>query len=321
MSEDTVQASGPGNSFSPEEEKEAERACLTQAFKLVHRRSENGLLTQTSDFEDKGLVPEHMSPEDFEMFVFDYIEEHKQQAPGDEAKEAKVFRTAETTVGIPRMFQAQKEAPLGGDDAPDEAGAHDPEAEETDSASSAEGLGQQGQSEDVAIDEEHENVEASMEPEPVVESELVEIDGKWVIVTSETSKGTQDPDCSNIEVLMGHASYYLYDDSVMTDAYARWAFLAAEDDRIATFVECVRSESKVYPRPMAAQGLMNDPFSLTEDEINEVWETVSQMDEYSDIGKTVASNGAVYFYSRQYLNDPYAAALAEWEAVDRSKYL
>jgi len=315
MSEDTVQASGPDSPSSPEEE--AERACLAQAFKLVHRRSQNGLLTQASDFEEKGLVPEHMSTEDFEMLVFDYIEEHKQQSSGDEAKEAKVFRTAETTVGIPRMFQAQEEAPLEGDDAADEAGPDgSPEEEGTDPASSAEGLGQQGQSEDVAAHEEDEDAQAD-----VVESELVEIDGKWVIVTSEPSKGTQGPDCSNIEVLMGHASYYLYDDSVMTDAYARWAFLAAEDDRIATFVECVRSESKVYPRPMAAQGLMNEPFSLTEDEINEVWETVSQMDEYSDIGKTVASNGAVYFYSRQYLNDPYAAALAEWEAVDRSKYL
>ncbi|MFR5092227.1 MAG: hypothetical protein ACLTDR_09760 [Adlercreutzia equolifaciens] len=29
-------------------------------------------------------------------------------------------------------------------------------------------------------------------------------------------------------LLMGAESYYLYDDSAMTDAYARWAFLAAE---------------------------------------------------------------------------------------------
>ena len=48
---------------------------------------------------------------------------------------------------------------------------------------------------------------------------------------------------------MGAESYYLYDDSAMTDAYARWAFLAAEDDPVATFIECVREESSVYPAP------------------------------------------------------------------------
>ncbi len=52
---------------------------------------------------------------------------------------------------------------------------------------------------------------------------------------------------------MGAESYYLYDDSAMTDAYARWAFLAAEDDPVATFIECVREESSVYPRPMARE--------------------------------------------------------------------
>ena len=60
----------------------------------------------------------------------------------------------------------------------------------------------------------------------------------------------------------------------MTDAYARWSFLASEDDRVLTFVECVRDESRKYPRPMEASSLSNEPFNLSADEIDELWRTV-----------------------------------------------
>ncbi|MFR5092228.1 MAG: hypothetical protein ACLTDR_09765 [Adlercreutzia equolifaciens] len=31
---------------------------------------------------------------------------------------------------------------------------------------------------------------------------------------------------------------------------------------MATFIECVREESSVYPRPMARENLANDPFRM-----------------------------------------------------------
>ena len=58
---------------------------------------------------------------------------------------------------------------------------------------------------------------------------------------------------------MGGSSYYLYDGAAMTDAFARWAFLAAEDDPVTTFIECVREQAEVYQRPMARANLANDP--------------------------------------------------------------
>ena len=105
-------------------------------------------------------------------------------------------------------------------------------------------------------------------------------------------------DCAHIRLLMGASSYYLYDASAMTDAYARWAFLAAEDDPVTTFIECVREESAVYPRPMRfaearAQGRADD------------------------IERACASNGDVYFYSTRFLSSRRAEALAEWDAVER----
>ena len=64
-------------------------------------------------------------------------------------------------------------------------------------------------------------------------------------------------------------SYYLYDETLMTASYARWAFLAAEDNPVVTFVECVREDSRVYPRPYAAECLKNPPFRMTDEQIEE----------------------------------------------------
>ncbi|MFR1638638.1 MAG: hypothetical protein ACLSVD_05325 [Eggerthellaceae bacterium] len=55
--------------------------------------------------------------------------------------------------------------------------------------------------------------------------------------------------CDDIVALVGKHSYYLYSTERMTDAYARWSFLASEDDRVLTFVECVRDESRKYRAP------------------------------------------------------------------------
>ena len=56
--------------------------------------------------------------------------------------------------------------------------------------------------------------------------------------------------CNRIKVLMGMHSYYLYDETLMTASYARWAFLAAEDNPVVTFVECVREDSPRVSSPV-----------------------------------------------------------------------
>ena len=90
--------------------------------------------------------------------------------------------------------------------------------------------------------------------------------------------------CDDIVALVGKHSYYLYSTERMTDAYARWSFLASEDDRVLTFVECVRDESRKYPRPMEASSLSNEPFNLSADEIDELWRTVRDSGAYPDLG-------------------------------------
>ena len=100
----------------------------------------------------------------------------------------------------------------------------------------------------------------------------------------------------------------------MTDAYARWSFLASEDDRVLTFVECVRDESRKYPRPMEASSLSNEPFNLSADEIDD-------SGAYPDLDTVAASNGDVYYFSTEYLTPAYAKSLAEWNSVERDMFL
>ena len=181
--------------------------------------------------------------------------------------------------------------------------------------------------------------EPEPEPEPVPESEDAE--GPCQPERSVEDAESQDPvphdsaepapdeapeqtpdeiPCDDIVALVGKHSYYLYSNERMTDVYARWAFLASEDDRVLTFVECVREESRKYPRPMAAS-LTNEPFNLSADEVGELWRTVRESGAYPDIDTVAASNGDVYYFSTEHLTPAYAASLAEWNSVERDMFL
>ena len=112
-------------------------------------------------------------------------------------------------------------------------------------------------------------------------------------------------------------SRYLYSTDFMTDSFAHWSYLALEDDKVATFVDIVREESRVYPRPMVYRALLNDPFDMTEDEVLDCWKTVQESEKFPDIASCSASNDDVYFYSTDYLSAAQAKALAEYYSVER----
>ncbi|MBE6466942.1 hypothetical protein [Denitrobacterium detoxificans] len=123
--------------------------------------------------------------------------------------------------------------------------------------------------------------------------------------------------CADICVLEGKSTTYFYSNAYMTDAYANWAFLAQEDDKVQTFVSVVREDSRVYPRPMVYRSLLNPPFRMTEDEVLQCWQTVQETGKFPDIESCEASNGDVYFFSTDYLSPRYAQSLAEYESVER----
>lgn len=331
----------------------AENNALADVFDDVRKQSADSHLVTPERWPEIGLVPEHMTAEDFEMFVYewlgDYQAEHKDEIEAERAAErakAAAVRSATRAVGVPPKIPNRRLEQIEVDN---EAKAADkaPEAvEDSAEAESAAGVDASVQVDNAAESAESAAVAATpaaSEPAPgspdsAAEDEqpaendrspfaglripegyrLEQIEGEWVLVEDENAAPVRkEIKCNRIKVLMGMHSYYLYDETLMTASYARWAFLAAEDNPVVTFVECVREDSRVYPRPYAAECLKNPPFRMTDDQIEETWQAVRDSGNYPDIERTEASNGDVYYYSTQYLESGYAASLAEYDAVER----
>ena len=334
----------------------AESNALADVFDDVRKQSADSHLVTPERWPEIGLVPEHMTAEDFEMFVYEWLEdyqaEHKDEIEAERAAErakAAAVRSATRAVGVPPKIPNRRLEQIEADNEAKAAEAADkaPEAvEDSAEAESAAGVDASAQVDNAAEAAESAAVAATpaaSEPAPgspdsAAEDEqpaeddrspfaglripegyrLEQIEGEWVLVEDENAAPVRkEIKCNRIKVLMGMHSYYLYDETLMTASYARWAFLAAEDNPVVTFVECVREDSRVYPRPYAAECLKNPPFRMTDEQIEETWQAVRDSGNYPDIERTEASNGDVYYYSTQYLESGYAASLAEYDAVER----
>ena len=334
----------------------AENNALADVFDDVRKQSADSHLVTPERWPEIGLVPEHMTAEDFEMFVYEWLEdyqaEHKDEIEAERAAErakANAVRSATRAVGVPPKIPNRRLAQIQADNEAKAAETADkaPEAvEDSAEAESAAGVDASMQVDNAAESAESAAVAAAptaSEPAPASPDDaseddqpaeddrspfaglripegyrLEQIEGEWVLVEDENAAPVRkEIKCNRIKVLMGMHSYYLYDETLMTASYARWAFLAAEDNPVVTFVECVREDSRVYPRPYAAECLKNPPFRMTDEQIEETWQAVRDSGNYLDIERTEASNGDVYYYSTQYLESGYAASLAEYDAVER----
>ena len=334
----------------------AENNALADVFDDVRKQSADSHLVTPERWPEIGLVPEHMTAEDFEMFVYEWLEdyqaEHKDEIEAERAAErakAAAVRSATRAVGVPPKIPNRRLEQIEADNEAKAAEAADkaPEAvEDSAEAESAAGVDASTQVDNAVEAAESAAVAATpavsepapASPDSAAEEEqpaeddrspfaglripegyrLEQIEGEWVLVEDENAAPVRkEIKCNRIKVLMGMHSYYLYDETLMTASYARWAFLAAEDNPVVTFVECVREDSRVYPRPYAAECLKNPPFRMTDEQIEETWQAVRDSGNYPDIERTEASNGDVYYYSTQYLEYGYAASLAEYDAVER----
>lgn len=334
----------------------AENNALADVFDDVRKQSADSHLVTPERWPEIGLVPEHMTAEDFEMFVYEWLEdyqaEHKDEIEAERAAErakAAAVRSATRAVGVPPKIPNRRLEQIEADNEAKAAETADkaPEAvEDSAEAESAAGVDASVQVDNAAESAESAAVAATpaasepatASPDSAAENDqpveddrspfaglripegyrLEQIEGEWVLVEDENAAPVRkEIKCNRIKVLMGMHSYYLYDETLMTASYARWAFLAAEDNPVVTFVECVREDSRVYPRPYAAECLKNPPFRMTDEQIEETWQAVRDSGNYPDIERTEASNGDVYYYSTQYLESGYAASLAEYDAVER----
>lgn len=371
--------------LTPEERELAENNALADVFDDVRRQSSDSQLVVPSRWVELGLVPGHMTSDEFEMLVYEYLEDyrrdHKDEIAAEKAERARKassIRSATRAVGVPpkipnrRLKQIEEdekaaaekaareasEAEAGkavaGDDAKTAAG----EAVASDGASASKqpadvanasvalgssqvavDSGSSARSDAMEAPAPHVSETASAAPEvpadPSADSsaaddgpfaglklpegyKLVELEGEYVLVPDEDAAPVKkEIHCEHIVTLVGQHSYYLYDSDLMTKSYAHWAFLAAEDNPLATFVDCVREDGRVYPRPFAAEDLANPPFHMSKSKVEDTWAELQKSGEYPDIERCEASNGDVYFFSTLYMDRTLAESLVEYRSVER----
>ena len=366
---------------TPEERELAENNALADVFDDVRRQSSDSQLVVPSRWVDLGLIPGHMTSDEFEMLVYEYLEDyrrdHKDEIAAEKAERARKansVRSATRAVGVPpkipnrRLKQIEEDekaaaekaareaseaeagkAGLASGSAADKAAA--PVAEVApDQPADVATASESPASSQVAADSSaradameapapHVSETASAAPEASAEPstdaaaaddgpfaglklpegyKLVELEGEYVLVPDEDAAPVKkEIHCEHIVTLVGQHSYYLYDSDLMTKSYAHWAFLAAEDNPMATFVDCVREDGRVYPRPFAAEDLANPPFRMSASKVEDTWAELQKSGEYPDIERCEASNGDVYFFSTLYMDRTLAESLAEYRSVER----
>lgn len=368
---------------TPEERELAENNALADVFDDVRRQSSDSQLVVPSRWVELGLVPGHMTSDEFEMLVYEYLEDyrrdHKDEIAAEKAERARKassIRSATRAVGVPpkipnrRLKQIEEDEKAAAQKAARE-------ASEAGTAASASGAGEttasagESAAPDAAITlggavdattlsgalassevaaesassvraeamdvfAPHASEAASAAPaEPSKDGaasgddpftdlklpegyKLVELEGEYVLVPDEDATPVKkEIHCEHIVTLVGQHSYYLYDSDLMTKSYAHWAFLAAEDNPLATFVDCVREDGRIYPRPFAAEDLANPPFHMSKSKVEDTWAELQKSGEYPDIERCEASNGDVYFFSTLYMDRTLAESLAEYRSVER----
>ena len=367
VSEDAGELAESAEAHEPtaEERELAENNALADVFDDVRKQSADSSLVTPDRWAEQGFVPEHMTADEFEMLVYEYLEDYRRDHKDEIAEEKREraakrnsVRSATHAVGVPPKIPnrrlAQKEADEeaareeaavaaeaeGGQTAPDASSADDAAKAGPASALAADAAsvsvsaepgastgdaGQAGASRvadtpvapaDAGADPDSDDPFAGLKiPEGY---KLVELEGEYVLVPDEDAKPVRkEIHCEHIVTLVGQHSYYLYDSDLMTQSYAHWAFLAAEDNPLATFVDCVREEGRVYPRPLSASDLANEPFRMSASKVEQTWGELVESGDYPDIERCEASNGDVYFFSTLYMTRVLAESLAEYESVER----
>ncbi|MEG2260562.1 MAG: hypothetical protein RSB68_02620 [Raoultibacter sp.] len=311
----------------------AEHDALVAVFDDVRACSADSTLVQPTRWAEIGLVPDHMTADDFEMFVYEYLEDFLAQeaeaAASAPAVEKPVFRSATRAVGValpPQVVPTEAEAEAAGvaegaadqaescEVAADEAACWDADApDEASLAVAPEALI------DGPAAEQEEDVFAADVPVFSQSGKVMIVDGEPMFVADEEQEPEQNAPIRalGIAVLQGQHSYYLYSREYMTDNYAHWSYLAHEDNAVVSLVDCAREESRVYPRPMPAESLYNPPFNMDDAQIAAAWKIIEESGDFPDIETVSASNDEVYYFSTTYMSRAYAQSLAEWASVER----
>ena len=106
--------------------------------------------------------------------------------------------------------------------------------------------------------------------------------------------------------------YYHYKPQ-MSSLYA--GILSTANNRMVQVASVVRDSSRDYPRPVPLEIFEYPPFLFEAEALQQCLRDMAETGEYADIRFTESSVGTVYLYSTRYLDEDYAAFLAEKEDV------
>ena len=285
-----------------------ERTALEGLWRAVRRRSAKGQLGAASQLAELVTVPSHMGDDEFVTMAFEALEACREGRPFEgsgipapEDDEA----DGQEDLGDPVAAAAETAGDAVGDDvvlegtpldfdvaASEEAAAKAEETPEDGTAGDADGVSAaQG--------------EGPADKAAVVGEEDAEDAAQWVEPAA-LEEAHAPLSCDDIAVIEGKADTYLYSRESMTDNFA-----------LVTFVDNVREESRVYPRPMLAKSFKNFPYRWDMERVEAAYRAVRESGEHPDIERVAATNGDVYFYSTDYLSHAQAKALAQWYSVEK----
>lgn len=285
---------------------ENRREAVERALSHTRTLSRASRLATIADWAEAGLVPPFMTDEDLEMAVYDRLAAYRDACNLDEALGP--IGPAAAVAGDPTE-SSLPERPI-----------RNPHAASSFSSSPGRPVGMPALRHRASVTANKPDEPESPE-EPcgnTAPSPSEPAAPKDAVSDVPPDPAADFPDCQGIRMLMGAHGYYLYDEHLMTSAFARWAFLAAEDDPVTTFVECVRDESRIYPRPMALASLANPPFRMSAEAVEDAFQEAREQGRATDIERIQASNGDVYFFSTSHLSPTRAQSLAEYDAVERA---
>lgn len=126
-----------------------------------------------------------------------------------------------------------------------------------------------------------------------------------------------EPEVTDIVILYGKSGIYLYSKLLMSHSFAHALFNTAEGDDLATFADVVRTESRVYPRPVAASDFLNQPYLWSASKVAGLFERAMNDETYADIELAKTSLNESFFYSTRHLSPAQGKALAEWYGVEK----
>lgn len=128
-----------------------------------------------------------------------------------------------------------------------------------------------------------------------------------------------DPDVSDVALLYGKKSVYLYSKPLLSSSFAHALFITTENDDFSTFIDVVRTESRVYPRPVSILDFMNPPYLWSIEKTRELFDSIGDEEAFADIHSCKTSLDETFFYSTRFLSDAQGRALAEFYGVEKGR--